>query len=226
MSVWTTRTLEGDREYIVIKHYLPGINGKIQGVTFRGSYGVVEKGSKMHRQLIRMPVFKNAREMPLTQLGNLPFITRSRDIENVYGRDVYTRYIRAILAEQKEAELAKQAEVLAVDQLRREELQKKDVLVEQLKEAQSQEDVAKIEEIVSEMPQVTKCAFETQSGTLCKFDAYDASPSKYCKTHAIQDPRLEEVGIAVPKAMTKGERKKFRKSLYTKLEKLKKQGAF
>lgn len=226
MSVWTTRSLEKDQEYIIIKHYLPGINGKIQGVTFRGSYGVVEKGSKMHRALMRMPVFKNASELPLIALPKLPFITRTRDIENVYGRDVYTKYMKAILEEQEKAKLAKQAEEDAVEQLRREELQKKVELEDKLKEAQSQEDIAKVEEIVSEMPQVTKCIFETSTGTLCKFDAWDCSPSGHCKMHVTDDPKLEELGIIKPKAMTKSERKKFRNKLYSKLEKLKKSGAF
>jgi len=230
MSVWTTKSLEKDIKYIVIKHYVPGINGKIHGVTFRHSFGVVQKDSKTHRNLKRMPVFKNAVEQPLTFLSKLPFITRSKDIQLIYGREVYSKYLLALEEERQAAKLAEQAKIEAEDQKRREELkealQAQEEAEEKLKEAQQSEDVEKIEEIKSEIPQVTKCRFETRNGTLCKFDAYEASPSGYCKTHTLQDPKLEEVGINVPRAMTKGERKKFRKSLYTKLEKLKKQGVF
>lgn len=226
MSYWTTRSSEVDREYIVIRHYLKGINGKIHGITFRDSYGVVEKDSKAHAALKRMPVMKNAVEKPLVFLKELKFITRTRDIENVYGKEIYTKFIQALKAEAEAAELAKKQEEERQAQKRLEEIKKKEELEQKLKEAQVQEEAEKVEEIVSNMPQITKCSFVTPAGKPCKIDKYEFSPSGYCKTHILKDPKFEELGIKVPMAMTKSERRKFKKTLYSKLEKLKKEGKF
>lgn len=226
MSTWSTKAKNIDANYIVIRHSLRGINSTICGVRFRDSYGVVEKDSKKHNELKRMPVFKGNYEYPLIFLMRLPFISRPLDIKQVYGQEVYSKYVQAVEVERQQAKLAKeQAEETEQDQ-RKQDLVKKQELEQKLKEAQESEDLEKVEEISSEIPQVTKCTHTTALGTLCKFEAWENSPSNYCKMHIIQDPKLEEVGIKVPKAMTKGEKKKFRKSLYTKLDKLKKSGAF
>jgi anti-sigma28 factor (negative regulator of flagellin synthesis) len=226
MSVWTTKALNKNADYIVIRHSLRGINSTICGVRFRDSYGVVERNSKTYTQLKRMPVFKGDQEYDLTFLLKLPFITRPLDIKQVYGHEVYVKYLQAVNEEQKQAELAKQAQEEALEQARLAELAKKEELEQKLKEAQESEDVEKVEEIKSEIPQVTKCSYVTHTGKLCKYDAWDTSPSGYCKVHVVNDPKLEELGIKKPGAMTKSEKRKFRKSLYNKLEKLKKSGAF
>lgn len=226
MSIWTTRALNKNANYIVIRHSLRGINSTICGVRFRESYGVVEKNSKKYYELKRMPVFKGNDEYPLPFLLKLPFITRALDIKQIYGQEIYIKYLQAVEEERQQAELAKQAEEAAIQEQRKLELVKKEELVEKLKEAQESEDLEKVEEIISEMPQVTKCTYTIGSGNLCKFDASDLSPSQYCKMHIMNDPKLEELGIKVPRAMTKSESKKFRKQLYSKLEKLKKSGAF
>lgn len=218
MSVWTTKAFNVDRDYIVLKHYLPGINGKIYGVTFRDSFAVVEKNSKTYFQLKRMPVFKSAGEYPLTILSKLPFITRSSDIKNVFGKEVYTKYLVAVEEERKQTKLAEKTAKIEEDKKRREQL-------EQLKEAQNQEDSEKVEQIVAETPQVTLCKYTTQAGTLCKFEAVELSPSGYCKMHLLEDPKLKELGFEIPLAMTKAEKKKLKKSILSKLEKLKKSGS-
>jgi len=56
---------------------------------------------------------------------------------------------------------------------------------------------------------------------LCKNEVVPGSPSKYCKMHLLQDPKLEEVGIKVPKYLTKKERKKFKNTVINKLASLK-----
>lgn len=107
MSVWTTKSSGRDREYIVIKHTLRGVNYIINGVRFRDSYAVVEKDSKTHKMLKQIPVLRAAQEYPLTFLRKLKFITRPLDIKNIYGADVYTQYARELdleISKEKEEE--------------------------------------------------------------------------------------------------------------------------
>lgn len=103
MSVWTTKSLDRDRDYIVLKHSLP-VNTKVMGVKFREGYAVVENQSKIYFQLKQIPLLKTAREYPLTFLKKLPFITRSADVRTIYGQDVYRHYTDQLV---KELEMAK-----------------------------------------------------------------------------------------------------------------------
>ena len=88
MTVWTTRTTNRSGEYIVIKHQLRGINYRVKGVRFRDGYAVVEKGSKTHAELKKIPLLQNAEEFELLHLRKLRFITRTADVKAVYGTDV------------------------------------------------------------------------------------------------------------------------------------------
>lgn len=227
MSYWTTRSTNKNTDYIVIRHTLRGVNGKINGIIFRDSYGVVEKNSKAHKMLKRIPQLKNADEKPITFLNKLNFITRSRDIEKVYGKDVYTKYLLAVKQEAEQVKLAKEAQEEEELQQRAEQIKLKQELEQKLKEAQLPEEVERIEESISEMPQMDKCSFFNKvDNKPCKKDAYEASPSGYCKMHIFHDPKLPEFGIEIPKYLTKSEKKKLRTEIYKKLEKLKKSGAF
>lgn len=93
MSVWSTKSFDRGRKYVILKHTVPGVNNVVNGVKFRGGYAVVEKDSKVYHQLRRMPFLQKASEMPLTFLGRLKFITRTSDIKMVYGQDVYLSYL-------------------------------------------------------------------------------------------------------------------------------------
>lgn len=94
MSVWTTKSQGIDRDYIVIKHTLPGVNNIIQGVKFRGGFAVVEKNSKLYYNLKKLPVLRKAQEYPIIHLRKLPFITRTRDIHTIFGADVYLKFLK------------------------------------------------------------------------------------------------------------------------------------
>jgi hypothetical protein len=93
MSVWTTKSFEKDREYIILKHTLPNVNNVINGVKFRGGYAVVEKDSKTYFSLKRLPILRKSKELPLVFLRKLPFITRSLDIKVVFGSEVYIKFL-------------------------------------------------------------------------------------------------------------------------------------
>lgn len=109
---WNTKSY-GGRNYIVVKHPLRDISTSAYGVKFHCGYGVVEKGSKAYQNLRTMPVFRAAQEFPLTILKTLKFVVRSKDIETIYGKDVYISYQRALLDHAKKQEEQKFAEVAA-----------------------------------------------------------------------------------------------------------------
>jgi hypothetical protein len=194
MSVWTTKSLDRSREYIVLKHTIPGINYVVKGIKFRGGYAVIEKDSKIYNELKKIPVLKKSVEYPITHLQKLPFITRSLDIQTVYGRDVFLKYSE---------ELEKLSRVL-----------------------RAQEEEEKAVEHLSN-PLLCKC----ESGPdgkdkFCNKEALEASPSEYCIFHVLRDPKLSELGIEVPRFMTKQERKEFRVEVIDLLTKMKKEGKF
>ena len=96
MTYWLTKGTSLDREYIVLKHLIPGTNAVINGIKFRGGYCVVEKDSKAYHSLKKMPMLKGSKELPLLSLRTLPFITRSMDVFHVFGKDVYNKYMELL----------------------------------------------------------------------------------------------------------------------------------
>jgi hypothetical protein len=97
---WSTKSF-GGKNYIVLQHPLKGTYTKVCGVKFHDGYGVVEKDSKAHKMLRQMPIFRKAKEFPLTILKSLKFVTRSRDIDLIYGKDIYISYQRALQEHEK-----------------------------------------------------------------------------------------------------------------------------
>ena len=117
MSVWTTKSLERDKVYVVVQHTLKGVNYVVNGVKFRNSYAVVEKDSKVYHSLKKVPVLRSAKEYPLTYLKKLSFITRTVDIKTVYGQDVYRRFLEEEQKEKLAQESAAKAEKEALDKI-------------------------------------------------------------------------------------------------------------
>lgn len=230
MSVWTTKALDRARNYIVIQHTLRGVNYVINGVRFRDSYAVVEKDSKTYYSLKKVPVLRAVKEFPLTYLSKLPFITRPLDIKMVYGQDVYVTFLREQEKEQEAQQaLAELRKLEAQDkalQKREEELRLKQELEQKAKEAIETGDLEKAKEIKAAMPEIVKCSHRNDKGDLCGKDAYEFSPSGWCGTHLLDDPRLLEFGLEKPKFMTKDETKKFREEVKSVLKKAKKQNRF
>lgn len=94
--MWTTKTYKGNIDYVVIRHPLRDIEGLIAGVKFRRGYCVVNKKSRYYTKLKQLPYLKNALEFDLPHLKTLPFIMRDRDVEVVFGKDVYYHYKSAV----------------------------------------------------------------------------------------------------------------------------------
>jgi len=239
--MWGIKASGRDRNYVVIKHGLRGINGQIHNVKFRDSYAVVDKDSKDYFRLRKFPNLSKAKEFPLTYLRSLPFIGRTKDIETVYGKDVYLSYLKAVEAEKeaKEAQdkLNREQTNAAEQAAREEELSKKQAIeakISQLEETieSAQQEVTEIKEVKeeiqelqSELPDITKCSFRVQGGTLCKYDAAEESPSGHCNLHILKDPKLPELGIEV-KFVPKKELKEYRDQVIGQLAKLKAEGKF
>lgn len=98
MSLWTRKSTDTNRtkNYVVIKHKLRDMNAIIHGVKFRNGYGVVDKNTKRYRELKRLALLKNAQEFPLEFLQKLRFVTRNKDVNLIWGKDIYYHYIKAI----------------------------------------------------------------------------------------------------------------------------------
>src|SRR5277367_6374230 len=103
---WNTKSY-GGKNYILVQHPLRDTSSKVCGVKFHCGYGVVEKDSKAYKMLKSMPLFKKAKEFPLTLLKSLKFITKSYDIELIYGKDIYITYQRELIAYNKKQEAQK-----------------------------------------------------------------------------------------------------------------------
>jgi hypothetical protein len=190
MSVWTTKAQGRAKEYVVLKHNIPNANYIVGGIKFRGGYAVVEKGSKTHHNLLKIPVLKGAKEFPLTFLRKLPFISRTKDVDMVYGKDVFYRFIEA-----------EEAEKLA------------------------QNTAQKVEEVEQHLASDTICKATTQTGSLCENELQPESPSGYCLTHLLTDPKLAEMGIEVPKFIPKEEKKKVRERVLRQLTEIRRSKA-
>lgn len=149
----------------------------------------------------------------------------------VYGQDVYVTFLREQEKEQEAQQaLAELRKLEAQDkalQKREEELRLKQELEQKAKEAIETGNIEAAEEIKAQMPEIVKCSHRNDKGELCGKDAYEFSPSGYCGTHLLEDPRLPEFGLTEkPKFMTKDETKEYREQVKTILKKAKKQGKF
>lgn len=231
MSIWTTKSLDRDRNYIVIQHTLKGVNYVINGVKFREGYAVVEKDSKVYNSLKKVSVLRASKEYPLTHLAKLPFITRTNDIQTVYGKDVFRRYLEEVEKESESQALAKKLEQELLDKLsndkREEELKLKAQIEEVIKKAiESGESQEVIDELKESIPEITKCCYKMDNGNLCGANALDYSKAGYCNKHIFEDPILVEYGLELKKFTTKDEKKALREKIRKTLTTAKRQGKF
>lgn len=81
------------REYIVVKHQLPGITTDILGIRYIDGFGVVARGSKEHLRLkqIRMAVVD---EFPITFLTKVKAVINKAQIKAIWGSDVYRCFLQ------------------------------------------------------------------------------------------------------------------------------------
>ena len=82
-----------NREYIVVKHQLPGINTEVLGVKYVDGFGVVARGSKEHLRLkqVRMAIVD---EFPITFLSKIKSVINKVQIKVLWGCDVYRCFLQ------------------------------------------------------------------------------------------------------------------------------------
>lgn len=102
--------------------------------------------------------------------------------------------------------------------------------LEELKvEQEVQHQEQKVEEEVKHVEEKKLCANRTAASDekeLCSEQALEQSPSGYCFRHILNDPKLQELGIEVPKFIEKKKRHKEREKVADQLAQLKKEGKF
>jgi len=81
------------REYIVVKHHLPGITTEVLGIRYVDGYGVVARGSKEHLRLkqVRMAIVD---EFPITFLTKVKSVINKPQIKAIWGSDVYRCFLQ------------------------------------------------------------------------------------------------------------------------------------
>jgi len=97
------------REFIVVKHKLPKIETTVMGVRYREGYAVVEKNSKVYKSLktMKMAITK---EFPITYLDTLGCVVNSRQIQYIWGKEIYNYFLTQKLnTESKEPQALKEA---------------------------------------------------------------------------------------------------------------------
>lgn len=95
---WNTRRQKKEKsqlDYVLMKHPLPVTgNVHVMGVKFCGGYAVVAKDTKIYHAIKRIPIFKGAKEFPLSFMKQLGW--RCKDVEMIFGHDVYCHYMESI----------------------------------------------------------------------------------------------------------------------------------
>jgi hypothetical protein len=154
------------RNYIVVQHGYRGISTEILGVRYVDGYGVVAKDSKEYKQLkqVRMAIVA---EFPITYLRNVRSVINLKQIETIWGKDVY-RYFKA--QEEQEAEQVEVEDLLKDPEM----------------------PIEKQIEILEDNKDLTlKCKAITKKGNECSNLALVGS--EYCQFHIHKDERCAKL---------------------------------
>jgi len=108
-----------------------------------------------------------------------------------------------------------------------------DVYLHYLKQLDPQIVKEKVEEVIEQetkhIEEHKLCSYRTVASDgkdLCKQKALEQSPAGYCMNHIFDEPKLVELGIEVPKFLTKKEKWPAREKVASQLAKAKKDGKF
>lgn len=89
------REARSGTKYVLLRHPLK-VTGNvwIMGVKFCNGYGIVEKDSKVHKNIARSPIFKKHKSFGLEFLSKAGF--RVKDVLVIWGKDIYYNYLDAV----------------------------------------------------------------------------------------------------------------------------------
>lgn len=209
MSVYWNLKKKSNNKYIVIQHPLKiQQNNSLCGVKFCGGYGVVAEGSKEYHKLKKIPMFKKAKELPLAFLKKAGF--RLRDIQLVFGHDIYYHYLEAVGLDTNMkpiAPISREIEQPFVDvrvaELIEQNKEELDTLADNaISIPETQEEVLQVMEemnITDSLPELTTediiavhereglCPHVKDDGTVCENKRSLSSPGGFCFGHIRYD---------------------------------------
>lgn len=189
-----------NNEYIVIKHPLrDSSNTYFNGIKFTRGYAVVVKNSKSHQFVKTAPFLKNRKEFDLAYLKN---IFRLKEVELIYGKDVYWHYLKSIgldknsttptVETKTSTELEKNTSLEATHS--EEVVQPDAVDIEDSVEEQALENTEILEDLTVEQQSKAHktlglCSYiRKKDNKVCTHKALKSSPAGYCFAHIRFDP--------------------------------------
>ena len=198
---WNRR--KTDNDYVVIKHPLRNsTNTYFQGLKFARGYAVVVKESKSYFLVKKAPFLRNHQEF---ELAHLKEVFRLREIELIFGKDVYLHYLDAIglgidgkpieKTEDKTQEIEIPEEIET--KVPEEEPQPVEVIAEPepVPEVEVEEKVV-LDDLTEEQKAAAfknmgLCHYIKKNGEACGNKAIKSSPAGYCFGHVRFDPDVK-----------------------------------
>lgn len=191
-----------DNDYIVVRHPLRDFtNTFVQGTKFCRGYGVVIRNSKQHQFIKKLPMFKGAQEFELSYLKR---IFRTKEIDLIFGKDVYWHYLDAIglnsdltskvPVKEELAELVaeKSVKIAEVTETVKESVEDKVAELVAEDEKINEEEISindlTPEEIAATFKTLGKCSYIKKDGEVCGNNSLKSSPSGFCFGHLRLDP--------------------------------------
>lgn len=163
---YTAKKGKSKKNLVVIKAPVRDMGNQwIFGVKFCQSYGVVEKDSKIYYQVTRSPLFKGFKELPVSFLQK---VFRSKDIEIIFGRDIFLHYLDAVNLTSSQVKNRVGDSGVAV-------------------RTNSKLETPILEEKSEEVIIVSKCTHIKSDGNVCGNTSSPASPLGYCFGHLRYD---------------------------------------
>lgn len=186
------------RDYIVIRHPLRQVgNVWVSGVKFVNGCGVVEKNSKIHRQVRANHMLKKSLELSLDKLADYGF--KTKDISLIFGKDVYYSYLKTVGLNPDltpiESEESPVEELQANDQVEPEIETVQETVLETAPVEDKEEELPQLStaDIIEAHKELDKCIFVKIDGNVCEGKVSSGSPSgHYCFGHIKKDPELKK----------------------------------
>ena len=169
---YTARKGKSKKNFVVIKAPIRDMGNCWKfGVKFCQGYGIVEKDSKIYYAVTRSLLFKGFKELPLAFLLK---VFKSKDIELIFGRDIYLHYLDAVQLTSSQVKNRIGDSGVAIRTPKQVTLETK---------------------ITPEQPviEAVKCSYIKANGTVCGNSGTPASKLGYCFGHLRYDETRKSV---------------------------------
>lgn len=190
MSIyWGLKKEKTNRKYIIIKHPLRFMgNLSVEGVKFCAGCGVVEENSKAHRRIMSLPMFRKAKILSLDFLKKMGF--KPRDIQMIFGYDIYRHYLDAIGLNPDLTPMVKEVSKETTQPF--DDVKVQDLITENKEELDKLPDKATKpipeEEILAYRKEEGLCLYKREDGSFCANKSVAYSKGGMCFGHIKYDP--------------------------------------